>query len=399
MKKLSILFILLVGLMVNSAESATQQTILVNVPVGQTQVAALEQYDSYVVGFKADAGDHISIAFGVGSRNDLFVGVADSGLLLPAQNPIKLQLWQIGSSIYPSNQSPIASALYAYVTDLGNGSWQLSISNFSAEIALTPGILHVHQGGQPIFSNGQADRGQGLRQLASGNPQPLFTNLQNQTTQPPIDPDQKPAETSHVLLFDTAVGSTQAAALQPGQSYEVTFTAQPGDHLSYATMLVETNDFFFAPNGWGVPLYDSAGQPRYANLTKYTNMFDAGTEVNERPGSGPNQPARQASPNTGPADPNRAVRFAHDSFGPIPLGNVETLIEVVLRPTEQPNTFLLRIRNVSGGKTLSPGVALIHRDYAPLFDIGHPDYGLGLEALAEDGNPYPLAQSLRQKYR
>ena len=398
MQRFALLLFLLIGLMVGSAESAAPSTILVNTPVGQSRVTSLGQYDSYVAGFKADAGDRLSLAFGVGEVADLFVGVSDAGLVLPVQNPVKLQLWRIGGTVFQTNELPFAGALYAYVTDLGNGNWQLSVTNFSAENTLTPGLLHVHQAQQPLFANGQPDRGMGLKQLADGNPQPLFGSLQTQNPSPSPLPEVS-AETGRVLIFDTPTNLADPAPIRPGERYEITFTAQPGDHLSFATMLVETNDFFFAPNGWGVPLYDNAGQPRTLNVTKYTNMFDAGTEANERPGSGDNQPARQPAPNSGAADPNPAVRFAHDSFGPIPLGNVETLIEVFFRPTDQPNTFLLRIRNVSGGKTFSPGIALIHRDFAPLFTIGQPDYGVGLEQLAEDGNPYPLAEALQQKYR
>ena len=398
MKRFGFLLVLIIGLMAGSAESAPPSTVLINTPVGQSRVTSLGQYDSYVTGFKADAGDRLSVAFGVGELIDVFVGVNDAGLVLPVQNPVRLQLWRIGGTVFQTNESPFAGALYAYVTDLGNGNWQLSVTNFSAENTLTPGLLHVHQSGQPLFTASQPDRGLGLKQLANGNPQPLFDNLQKHNPTPTPQPSA-PAQTSRVIIFDTPTNLTTPAPIKPGESYEITFTARPGDHLSFATMLVETNDFFFAPNGWGVPLYDNAGQPRTLNVTRYTNMFDAGTEANERPGSGDHQPARQPTPNSGPADPNPAVRFAHDDFGPIPLGNVETLIEVFFKPTDQPNTFLLRIRNVSGSKTFSPGVVLIHRDFAPLFTIGQPDYGDGLEALAEDGNPYPLADKLRQKYR
>lgn len=38
------------------------------------------------------------------------------------------------------------------------------------------------------------------------------------------------------------------APIGPGGAYEVSFRATPGGHLSFATLLVPSNDFFFAPD-------------------------------------------------------------------------------------------------------------------------------------------------------
>src|ERR1700756_4307926 len=57
------------------------------------------------------------------------------------------------------------------------------------------------------------------------------------------------------------------------------------------------------------------------------------------------------------------------------------------------------LKLLSNGKTEPVGVApllyLIHTNRAPLFTSGEPDRGKGLEALAEDGPPDPLAKSLK----
>lgn len=69
-------------------------------------------------------------------------------------------------------------------------------------------------------------------------------------------------------------------------------------------------------------------------------------------------------------------------------------------------TFTVRIENVSQPGTLqpsdgsvqavplSPGVWVVHTTDAPLFSPGEPDRGLGLEPIAEDGQPGRLAQNL-----
>ena len=53
-------------------------------------------------------------------------------------------------------------------------------------------------------------------------------------------------------------------------------------------------------------------------MTDYIHLYDAGTEIDETPGSGPNQAPRQSGPDTGPADPNNIIRRAHDNSGLTP---------------------------------------------------------------------------------
>jgi hypothetical protein len=68
--------------------------------------------------------------------------------------------------------------------------------------------------------------------------------------------------------------------------------------------------------------------------------------------------------------------------------------------------FTVRVENVSTASTLalstggtapaptSPVVWAVSRTAGALFTPGKPDAGLGMEALAEDGNPEPMAKSL-----
>jgi hypothetical protein len=65
--------------------------------------------------------------------------------------------------------------------------------------------------------------------------------------------------------------------------------------------------------------------------------------------------------------------------------------------------FVVRIENVSEEDTLqasdgtlvslrlSPGVWVVHDQQSPLFTEGEPDEGLGLESIAEDGDPTPAS--------
>jgi hypothetical protein len=52
----------------------------------------------------------------------------------------------------------------------------------------------------------------------------------------------------------------------------------------------------------GIALFDANGKPIRGDVTSQILLWDAGTEVNEEPGLGPNQAALQPAPNTGPAE-------------------------------------------------------------------------------------------------
>lgn len=74
---------------------------------------------------------------------------------------------------------------------------------------------------------------------------------------------------------------------------------------------------------------------------------------------------------------------------------------------DSPVSFIVRIENVSTANKLvtstgnsepvllAPGVFAIHTADGLLFRNGEPDFGYGLEALAEDGNPTELAAHLQ----
>ena len=89
-------------------------------------------------------------------------------------------------------------------------------------------------------------------------------------------------------VFNTPVGAGGPGPALPGAAYEWTFHAMPGDNLSFATMLVQSNDWFFAPAEPGIPLY-SNGSQMTGDVTKYVLLWDAGTEGDEAPGEGPNR--------------------------------------------------------------------------------------------------------------
>ena len=203
--------------------------------------------------------------------------------------------------------------------------------------------------------------------------------------------------------FTTPVGASQPAPIFPGDAYEVEFKAPKGSHLSFVTMFVQSNDWFFATGSTGLALYDGSGNQITGDVTSELNLYDAGTEMDQEAGVGDNQAPRQSGADTGPMDSNSNVRMVSESG--LPADN--EVIKATLTSTGD-NTFMLRIENVSTSSTLqtsegtkpvplSPGIFAIHSPDQSnlLFEAGMPDYDDGLEAIAEDGDPSTLTMSLQ----
>lgn len=189
--------------------------------------------------------------------------------------------------------------------------------------------------------------------------------------------------------FTTPVGGDGPAPALPGESYEWVFAAAPGEHLSFATMFVQSNDWFIATPADGISLFGDDGSPVTGDITADIYLWDGGTEIDQEPGVGEDQAPRQAGPDTGADDPDNTVRMVADRMA------AET---VTVTLAHDGSDFTLTIANTSESSStptpLAPGVGVVHGGGEPLFTDGQPDRGAGLEALAEDGDPSGLVASL-----
>ena len=246
-------------------------------------------------------------------------------------------------------------------------------------------------------------------------------------------------------------GDGPGIALPGGGAYEFVIHAHEGDALSFATMLAQSNDGFLAPNEYGIALYDM-GAPVSGDVTDQVYYWDLGTERNEPIGEGMYQAPRQAAPNSGPAG-DGMVRLASDLDDNYSYPTAADLVVVTLTAGDM-GEFTVRIENVSDmsmyASPITPVFWIVHASdmmmmdddmmmddemaeddemmdddemaedddmmddemaedddmmmddemmkddmmmmkHGILFTSGQPDYGHGLEALAEDGDPSALA--------
>lgn len=195
----------------------------------------------------------------------------------------------------------------------------------SAPFVSAPVLWVIHTGGtNPIFVAGKPDAGIGLEQLAeTGNPSTLAKGL---------------AGTSGIIQVGAEanpVGADAAGPLTPGQHYQFEITARPGEALSAAWMFGQSNDLFYS-NDRPIALFTAGGKPISGEMTAQLSLWDAGTEVNEEPGLGPNQGPRQKTPDAGVAE-RQGIAHVHDKFS-------YPRIPQVLRMTVTPVTDAMSAR-------------------------------------------------------
>jgi hypothetical protein len=179
----------------------------------------------------------------------------------------------------------------------------LKLSNGkTAPFVSAPVLWAVHGGSaNPLFVGGQPDGGKGLETLAeTGNPGPLLKSVQGGK------------DIASAGADDLPVGATAHGPIPPGQGYQFEISAVPGQTLSVAWMFGQSNDLFYA-NDRPIALFDAAGKPVQGDMTPQLFLWDAGTEVNEEPGLGPNQGPRQKTPEAGVAE-HKAVAHVSDGF-------------------------------------------------------------------------------------
>jgi hypothetical protein len=191
----------------------------------------------------------------------------------------------------------------------------------SAPFVSAPVLWVIHDGStNPIFTGGNPDAGQGLELLAeTGDPSRLVKSLTGENGIVAIGADAKP------------VGAEAEGPLTPGQRYEFEIVAEPGQVLSTAWMFGQSNDLFYS-NQRPIALFDASGKPKYGEMTAQLSLWDAGTEVNEEPGLGPNQGPRQKTPDAGRVE-RQGVARVRDQYS---YPRTSDVLRMTITPASKP---------------------------------------------------------------
>lgn len=233
-----------------------------------------------------------------------------------------------GAQVPPTGSS--TASLVRFTVRVENTSQPFTPKRSSGDavaMRFSPGVWAVHSGANPLFTPGQIEAGRGLEGLAeAGMARPFAANLGG-------------ANLTSAGVFNRPVASATGAKgesplLEPGFYYEFAIEARAGDRLSFAMMIGESNDGLVAAGAEGIALFDASGRPVNGNVTSQVYLWDAGTEVNEEPGLGPNQGMRQGAPHAG--DPERRpVRLMSEAEFGDRWPKVSELVRVTLRPGKQ----------------------------------------------------------------
>jgi hypothetical protein len=242
-------------------------------------------------------------AFGA-RRSNTYFGPGEGsrgGDLRRASEPAPSEAWRVDQEVMRTR-----SGGTEFVLRMENISSfdALVFSDGSTQAAgMSHGVYSVHPDGWPVYEPGEITlSATGLEELAEdGNVRPMQAYL------------EKHPDVVESGIFYKPVGWDKDGELWPGDAYEFRFTADPGDKLSFATMLMQSNDIIYGPREGRMELFTADGRPISGDISGEIAPFDAGTEVNEDPLFGANVGVNQRWLNAG--DPEeKEVRPPDDGF-------------------------------------------------------------------------------------
>ena len=174
----------------------------------------------------------------------------------------------------------------------------ISTPRADGTVPLSPGAYAVYDHYNPMFTTGQA-ADEGIARIAEdGFPMQEASELQSM---------------SEVLsgTFASPGGPDDGPAIFAGEVATFTFKASPGERLQLATMFVQSNDWFYAFGDKGLDLFDGADAVE-GDVTHKLVLYDAGTEEDTAPGTGPFQKPVQdpMATNVGPDDSVNQIQKA-----------------------------------------------------------------------------------------
>lgn len=203
------------------------------------------------------------------------------------------------------------------IENISSADGQTASDGSKWPFALSPG-MYVLNDKNVLFTEGKPAKPNGLEaQAEDGNPAGLISSLEM----------MHHAAGLHGV-FNTPAGAMGPGPIGPGGAYEFSISALPKMKLFMTLMFGQSNDLFYAPDAAGISLFDAKGNALSGDVTDKLILWDAGTEVNEEEGIGPNQAPRQKMANTGPAEQGVVHRAKDVRF----YGKNSELFRVTITP-------------------------------------------------------------------
>ena len=187
------------------------------------------------------------------------------------------------------------------VENISNPEGMTASNGSKFPFALSPGMFVLSDKKGALFTEGKRAANGLEMQAEDGDPAGLVKSLEA----------MHHASNLHGV-FNTPVGAMGAGLIRPGEAFEYSFTASPGMKLFTVMMFGQSNDWFYAADAKGIALFDGKGNPVSGDVTGNMILWNAGTEMDEEIGIGPNQGPRQKGPNTG-VDERGVVHRVNDA--------------------------------------------------------------------------------------
>ena len=226
---------------------------------------------------------------------------------------------------------PIARQFVAGASDGGDAGrmFTVTVENVSTPgtldtdrangvVPLSPPVWAVYDGENPAFVPGEhANEGTGIV-AEDGFPTTLTETLASA---------ENVAESG---VAPSPGGAIEGPPLGPSESVEFGFSAAPGDQFTMETMFVQSNDWFYGFEG--LSLFEGS-EPIAGDVTDAIAVYDAGTEVDTAPGTGPDQKPAQdpEAMDVGPKE-DEPIQLAAERHPDFDVPDASEVIEVTITP-------------------------------------------------------------------
>lgn len=188
-------------------------------------------------------------------------------------------------------------------------------------VPLSPGAYAVYMGDNPMFHVDQPANNATARIAEDGFPMMKAMDLKNNS------------KVSMSGTFDSPGGPDMGPALFAGEVSTFTVTAKPGDRLQLQTMFVQSNDWFYAFGDNGLALFNG-NSPVSGDMTDKLVLYDAGTETDTAPGTGPYQKPVQdpLATNVRPDDTVNRIKENNDRHPGFTIPAKNMVIRITITP-------------------------------------------------------------------